>query len=332
MKQAISLIAALVCLAMVLPVQVSAQPPGGRGIYGDWNVSTEFNGMQMQSILSFSRDQDGNQTGQWISFRGVNDLQDVKFEDGQLSFKRVMEGFGGENMTSTFKGTITDDKLTGTLSSDQGDQTLTGQRAPRLPRAAGIWQLTLKINDREIPVTLTIGANEQGEPTAKWTSERGEAKVSDIEASRGDVSFKVTSSMGDRSWESTFTGTMQQDTLSGTLKSDMGDAAVEGKRMGADLIGTWNLEVTDDRGTRQQRLRINPDLSALYGAAAVKKVDFTDGKLTFKISMEFGDRSFEMDFAGKIQDSKLEGELTTQMGSQKITGTKVVRMRRGGGM
>jgi len=29
-------------------------------LYGDWNVKTEFNGRQTESILSFSRDQDGN--------------------------------------------------------------------------------------------------------------------------------------------------------------------------------------------------------------------------------------------------------------------------------
>ena len=50
--------------------------------------------------------------------------------------------------------------------------------------------------------------------------------------------------------------------------------------------------------------------------------------MSFKIAMEFGDRSFEMDFQGKVQDTNLEGELTTQMGSQKVTGTRVVRRGR----
>jgi len=330
MKQAISIIAVLVCIMMVLPAQVSAQPTGrGRGINGDWNVKSEFNGRQMESILAFSRDQDGNPTGQWLSFWGANALQDVTFADGQLSFKRVMQGRDGQSMTSTFKGTVADGKLTGTVSGGQGDYTLEGQRAPRMPRAAGIWQVTLKMNDREIPVTLTIGADAEGAPTAQWKSAQGEAVVSDIQSSRGELSFKLKSTNADRPWEATFAGTMQRDTLSGALKSEMGEMAVEGTRMGAALIGTWNLEVTSEqRGARPQRLRVNPDLSALYGAMAIKKVDFKDNQVTFKIVMEFGDRSFEMDFQGKIQDTKLEGELTTQMGSQKVTGTKVVRRGR----
>ena len=41
--------------------------------------------------------------------------------------------------------------------------------------------------------------------------------------------------------------------------------------------------------------------------------------------LEFGDQTFEMDFAGKIEDSKLTGELSSSRGSQKLTGTKLVR-------
>lgn len=333
MKQAISLIAALVCVTAVLPARVSAQPTGaggrGRGIYGDWMVTNEFNGVQMQSILSFSRDQDGNMTGQWISFWGLNELEDVSYEDGQLAFKRTMQGFGGgEPMTQAFKGAIADGKLTGTVSGGRGDYALEGRRAPRLPRAAGIWQLTLKINEREIPVTLTISANEQGEPTAKWTSARGEAAVSSLESRRGELSFNVKSTAGDRQWESAFTGSIENGTLTGTLTSERGEVAVSGTQVGAPLIGTWDLEISGERGTRRQRLVVNPDLSALYGAMAVKKVDFTDGQVSFPMTMEFGDRPFEMDFAGKVTDSKLEGELTTQMGSQKVTGTKVARRGR----
>lgn len=330
MKKTISIIAVLVCLATV----VSAQPGGagagaararGRGINGDWMVSQEFNGMQMDSILSFSRARDGGMTGQWISMWGLNDLQNVQFQDGQLTFRQVREGFDGQSMTSTFKGTISEDKLVGTLSSDMGDSRLEGRRAPRMPRGAGIWNLTMRFGEREMPITLTISADEQGEPTAKWASERGEAQVSNVEFTRRELTFTVTSSVGDRQWESTFEGTIEGETLSGALKSEMGEIAVEGTRQGADLIGTWNLQVVSERGTRPQRLVVNPDLSALYGAMAINKVDFKDGQVSFKIVRQFGERTMEMDFTGKVQDSKLEGELSTQMGSQKVTGTKVVR-------
>jgi hypothetical protein len=69
-----------VTVLVLLAGPVSAQQSGRGGLSGDWNVKMEFNGRQMDSILSFSRDQDGNLTGQWISFMGVNALKDIKFE------------------------------------------------------------------------------------------------------------------------------------------------------------------------------------------------------------------------------------------------------------
>jgi hypothetical protein len=70
---------------------------------------------------------------------------------------------------------------------------------------------------------------------------------------------------------------------------------------------------------------VYPDMSGLFGAIAVKKINFEDGKVDFILVLQFGDQSFEMTFAGKLEDSKLTGELTSSRGSQKVTGTKVVR-------
>lgn len=109
------------------------------------------------------------------------------------------------------------------------------------------------------------------------------------------------------------------------------EIAVEGKRIAADLIGVWNLEVEYERGNRRQRLRVNRDMSGLYGALAIKKIDLKDGKVSFKSTVEFGGQRYEWSFQGTLKDSKLVGELTSARGSRKVTGTKVVRnFRRGG--
>ena len=314
-------------VVLVLSTQVWAQPAGGGrgGLFGDWLVKSEFNGRTMESILSFSRDQEGNQTGQWIGFMGVSDLKNVTFEDGQISFTRETPGRDGETMTSTFKGRIADGKLTGTVSGGRGDYALEGQRAPRTPRAAGIWEMTLTREDRQFPATLEIKADNEGQLTATWKGERGEMKVSGVQLERNTLTMALKSDNPDRPWEATFEGQLQQDGLSGAVKSERGEMAAQGKRRGDALIGTWNLDATSERGTRKQRLVVYPDMTARYNATPVKKVTLEGDKVSFKIAMTFGDRDFEMDFAGKIQDGKLSGEMTTGMGSQKITGTKVVR-------
>jgi hypothetical protein len=123
----------------------------------------------------------------------------------------------GQSSTSTFKGTLAEDgKLSGTLSSERGETALTGVRAPRLPRAAGIWDLKTKRADRESTATLTLGANKEGQLTGQWKTERGELAVSDVQYEQGKLSFKAKSTNPDRAYEATFDGTIERDALTGT--------------------------------------------------------------------------------------------------------------------
>ncbi len=329
MKHQVSL-KTILCYSLILLVMLSAQVWGGSsrsrrgGFYGDWLVKMTFGERQIESILSFSRDSEGNRTGQWISFWGMNELKDVKFEENQLSFVQVFR-FGENESTSTFKGKIEEGKLSGTLSGDRGETKLEGKRSPRTSRAVGSWEMKYKIGEREITGTLVVKADKERNLSGQWKSQRGESEISDLKYERGNLSFKRTSKFGDRQWESTFEGNIRGDTLTGAFKSERGEIAAEGKLKGASLIGTWILEITSDRGTRKQRLRVNPDMSALYGSMPLKKVNFEDGKVSFKLVIEFGENKFESSFEGKIQDSKLTGESTSSRGTRKVKGTKVVR-------
>ncbi len=323
---------AVLCCSMIVLIMLSAQVNAqsarsrGRGLYGDWQVMVNYDGgRRFGSILSFSRDSEGNQTGSWISFMGLSELKDVKYEEGQISFSRVSRGRDGESRTSNFKGTIKDGILSGTLSSDRGENKLEGKRSPRVSRAVGSWAMKYKFGEREITSTFIVKADKEGNLTAEWQGRRSKSEITDLQYERGNLTFKRKSTYQDRQFESTFEGTVRGDTLSGVIKSQRGETTVEGTRIGAAVIGTWNLELTSERGTRKQRLRVNSDMSGLYGATPVKKVNLEDDKVSFKIVLEFGERKFEMNFEGKLEDSKLTGELTSERGSQKIKGTKVVR-------
>ena len=317
----------LLLVLMALAAQVSAQPSrrGGRGLYGDWQVKVDFDGRQMDLILSFSRNREGKQIGHWISFRGLSELKDLKYEEGKLSFVRVRQNREGQSTTSKFTGTIKDGKLSGTLSSDRGKYKLEGKRSDRISRAVGSWEMKLKMGEREFTATLVVMTDKKGKLTAQWQSQRGEHEITDVVYKERKLTFKRKSKIQDRQWESTFEGTVQRNTLSGVIKSERGEIAAEGKRIGASLIGNWNLEVTSERGSRKQRLKVNPDMSGMYGSIPIKKVNLEGDKVSFKLVLEFGERKFEMSFEGKLKESKLTGELTTSRGSQKVTGTKVIR-------
>ena len=320
-----------VILLLVVSLMVTsamAQPQGrGRGAYGDWVVSSEFNGQAFESILSFSRDQEGNRTAVWISFMGMNELKDVTVEDGKLSFSQTRRGRNGETSESKFSGTITDGVLTGTMSGAR-EYELTGKRAPRMSRAAGQWEMKYSRGEREMTSMLIIKADAEGNLSAEMPSDRIENTISNLTLeNRSDLSFKRTIKMQDREFELTFAGTLERNEITGSFKSERGDMAATAARKGADLIGTWNLDLSSEDRERKQRLVINPDLTVLYGSRTVKVINLEGDKVSFKIVLEFGENTFEMDFAATLADSKLTGELVTSRGTQKVTGTKAVRRR-----
>lgn len=279
----------------------------------------------MDAILSFSRNAEGQQTGQWISFMGVTDLKDVAVQDGTLTFTWAMRNREGQETTSKFTGTIAEGKLTGTLVGERGEMKVEGARAPRAPRAVGQWEMKYKMGERDVTSTLIITADKEGVLAGQWKSERGESVISDLQSEQGSLTFKRTGNFQDREFVSTFEGTIERDALKGVMKSDMGEIAVEGTRIGAAAIGTWNLEIAGEQGSRKQRLTVNPDLSGLYGTLPIKEITLDGDKVSFTVVMEFGEQRFETSFAGAIADGKLTGELTTSRGTQKVTGVKVVR-------
>lgn len=328
-----TLLKAIMCCSLIvltmLTAQLQAQQPRSRrgGLYGDWQLKVQFGERQMEPILSFSRDNEGNLTANWISIFGVIELKDVKFEENKLSFVQTVQ-FGDNEFTSNFTGTVEDDKLTGILSSDRGESKVEGRRSPRMPRAVGNWEMKFKVGERDITTTLAIKTDKEGKLIAQWQSQRGEHEITDMAYERGTLTFKRKSKMQDREWESTFEGRIRADALTGVIKSEMGEIEAEGKLIGSAAIGTWNLEVVTEWGTIKQRLRINPDMSALYGSTPIKKINLDGDQVSFKYSLQFGDQEFESSFKGKIAESKLTGEMTTSRGTQKITGKKVVRRSR----
>jgi len=334
MERKTLLMVALVCslvVPLILPVQASAQSQSRRGgLYGDWQIKMKFGEREFESILAFSRNQEGQYTGQWISFWGMNELKDVKFEDNKLSFTQVTR-FGGEERTSKFTGAIEQGEITGLMMSDQGETEIKGKRAPRIPRGVGSWEMKIKAGEREYTGTLTITADKEGNLSGMWKSSRGESKVSDVKYEDRKLTFKRVIQRDDGQMEMAFEGTLGNTSLEGVFKSDRGESAATGTRVGASVIGTWNLDIESERGARKQRLRVNSDMSALYGSTLIKKINLDGDKVSFKYVMKFGDQEFETSFEGKIADSKLTGEVKTSRGTSKVTGTRRESRRRSTG-
>jgi len=306
----------LVLSAFVGPVSAGK---GKKGISGDWQVKIEFKDRQIPSILSFSSNKEGQVSGNWISFWGLSELKDINYEDGQLSFTQVYR-FRENESEAKFTGTVKGRKLTGKLSGDRGESRVEGMRLRPMSRAAGNWDMKIKVGEREYAATLIVKQGQDGKLAADWQSDWGEHKITDVEFKKNKLNFKRASKVQDRQWESSFEGTVKRHTLSGTFTSDRGEIEAEGTRLGAAVIGKWNLEITSDRGTRTQILQINPDLSGMYGPIAIDKVNLEDGQVGFKTTLEYNERKSEISFAGTLQGNKLNGELTTSRGTRQVEG------------
>ncbi len=182
--------------------------------------------------------------------------------------------------------------------------------------------MKIKAGEREYTGTLTITADKEGNLSGTWKSSRGESKVSDLKYENRKLTFKRVIQRDSGQMEMAFEGTIGYNSLEGVFKSDRGEAAATGTRVGALLIGTWNLDIESERGPRKQRLRVNSDMSALYGSTLIKKINLDGDKVSFKYVMEFGGQEYETNFEGKIAESKLTGELKTSRGTSKVTGTR----------
>ncbi len=317
----------LLVVSFVLPLQVSAQSRSGRGgLYGDWRIKMKFGEYEFESILYFSRNQEGY-TGQWISGWGVNDLKDVKFEDNKLSFTQVTNY--GQERTSKFTGKIEKGELSGLLAGEQGETEIKGKRDPRPSRLVGSWEMKTTVGENEYPGTLTITADKEGNLGGTWKSQRGEGKLSDVKYADRKLTFTRVIQRDSGEMVITFEGTLGYTSLEGVFKTDGGEAPTTGTRVGALAIGTWNLDIESERGARKQRLRVNSDLSALYGSTLIKKVNLDGDKLSFKYVRTYNDQDNETSFEGKIADSKLTGEVKTSRGTSKVKGTKRTYRRRG---
>ncbi len=312
-------------IVLLAPPAHLAAGPAKKGITGDWQVKVDFDGRQMTSILSLSNDAEGNLKGEWTSFFGLTELSDLKYEGNKLSFVQVNR-FGDRETETKFTGTIEKGKLSGTLSSDRGEYKAEGARLQQVPVPVGNWDMKLKTGTREFTAVLTVRANEKGKLTADWNKEGEHDEITNVKFKAGKLTFDSRKSkIQTRQYNFAFEGTIKGQTLTGVFKSDqaeMADITAEGKRVGAAVIGRWELEITSDPGARKQLLRINPDLSAMYGPINVGTINLDNDKVAFKTSVEFGDQNYEISFAGQVKGKKLTGEVTTPRGTRQVTGQK----------
>jgi len=290
-------------------------------ITGEWEMTMEFGGRPSFATLSIAKQADGSFTGKW----GSSDLSDVKSQDGKLTFVRKIQ-FGDQEFTMNYAGTLKDGKITGTMSSDQGEFATNGARMKPKIAALGTWDISFNIGDRDITGQLAVSEKSDGSLEGRWISERGNTVISNVKFKDGKLTFSRKSTFGDNTYESDFEGTIAGHNLTGVFKSPQGDMPAKGSRVGAALVGQWELTTVSEFGTNKSMMRVNGDMTGRYelfgGDIPMKNLKLEGDQVTFALEIGWGDQTVSLDFKGKLDGKNLKGQIAWDSGTGEVTGMK----------
>lgn len=200
---------------------------GGRimpkaAIAGKWEITTKRQDREMTSTLIIKADKEGKLTGTLESQRGAGDLSEVAFKDGKLTFQRKVT-FGDREMVIDYELTVKGNELSGISKTQRGESPVTGKRMAS--SAEGTWELTQTSERGERKQLLIIYAD--------MTALYGPSELDTFKIEENKITFKMTRSFGDRTFEMEFKGTIEGDKLTGEMTSgpDRPAQAVTGKKV-----------------------------------------------------------------------------------------------------
>lgn len=285
-------------------------------ITGEWEIRIDYNGfMESFATLYFSRKADGTLMGKW----GSRELADVRFEDGKLTFARRRMSRHGESIEE-YSGTLKEGKFTGTLSTDYGDFLANMTRKKPKSPVLGQWYVKFDVGEREITDRLIISEKPDGTLAGKWKAERGEHVISNVKFQDGKLTYTLKSKFDEYEWESTFEGTIEGHKLVGAFMSQRGEIQATGERIGASLVGKWEMITTSGGDTCI--MKIYGDLTGMYeypkgDELPIENLKLEGDQVTFSIDPGWVKQKYSMDyfipyFEGKLDGKTLRGKLCVE--------------------
>ncbi len=210
--------------------QANGQRVGGDFI-GQWTLDTDSQFGPPTRRLDILPDL----SARYQLFDGLNPLSKVKIDGNKLT-AQLEFGFGDQTFNMDFSATLTDGTLKGVISSEQGDTHFTGKKVmqtqAKMPQATassvvGSWESTREGRDgTPRTTTLKIASDMSG----TYSFGPMENPVSDLKVDGNQVSFKMTFMRGDQGFDMEFKGTLEGDTLTGTMTTPRGEREVVFKK------------------------------------------------------------------------------------------------------
>ena len=112
--------------AAVMTAVLMAQAPNP---FGEWDLQTDVQGQITKFTLTITKDGEAIKGKIASETYGAQDLSDLKFENGTVTYTRKLD-VGGQIVEMLFKGKIEGDKMTGAYSVQGVDLPVSGNRKP----------------------------------------------------------------------------------------------------------------------------------------------------------------------------------------------------------
>lgn len=331
-------IAATAIAAITAPALVYA----AEGPVGIWDATMNFQGNEVPVELAITEGASGGLEGTMTGRRGEQPMQDVKFEDGKLTFKRIANR-DGQEFELNFEGTIDGDTLEGNLITPMGEIPLSGTRRGASIAAGsggdpllGDWDIEMDFQGNVRNAKLSF-SEKDGSLAGTYTSNRGENQLKNIAFEGGKLTFSRTVNYQGQEFDLDFEGTVENGKLAGNFITQMGEFPVTGTRPGAggaaaseDLAGAWEavLEVPNNDVdvtivfSKKDDGSLAGTFTSPLGATELKNIKYEGGKLSFTRTVDYQGQVFDMDFEGTVANGEVEGSFSTQMGDFPLKGKR----------
>jgi hypothetical protein len=209
---------------------------------GLWKVDLKLDsGAKLQPSVRLKQ-QGKRFTGTYVGVSGKESpLQEIKSGPGEISF-RVTDELEGEKVAFRYNGTLTGDRLSGTVEIGEGAQSdrrkFEAQRVQtKTADVAGSWLLSVAY-EPGATFASTLKLTQTGSAlTGAYIGEHGETPIADGLILGDEIIFRVVCTRDGKSYRLKYNGTVRDDSMKGSVDYDfdgmIGALSFEGKRSSA---------------------------------------------------------------------------------------------------
>jgi hypothetical protein len=207
-----------------------AGPPDPNGTWA-WERTFQDNTAEFVVRLLW---EDKKLTGKYSAFGSTTDIEDARFDKGDLSFTCHRE-FGGNAFDVQFKGKVEGDEIRGDITVDfgQGPQDFewVAKRTVTPEDVLGVWKLRVETPRGVVEPEITI--TQKGDALhGAYKSPFGERDAKDVKLKDGELSWEISGDAGGNTFKVVYKGKPRGNSIAGKNEFDFGGNTGEGEFTG----------------------------------------------------------------------------------------------------